>query len=153
MGRATDLVQVPSTGPCTNSIDDEHDEHDEEETDDHGHLQSLRSTILLHLATALATAAEKIARETAGEHPFENDEFAKRAHALLKLLPDLLPLLPQPEDQRDYCHPNAIRALEAIRRASPICPFCRRDADHHPDYCPDNPDGMIAYAAREGLPK
>ncbi len=148
MGHAIDRIPNWATAPSVLELGlDEKDEPDDKEE-----LQSLRTSILKHLATAVATAAEKIAQDTAGKDVFgEDNNLARRTHALAKLAPALIPLLPEPEDNDSCIHPDAPRLLaqfDAELADLPACPFCGIEGSHRSEDCNANPDGHPAELAR-----
>src|SRR5438128_2363864 len=64
-------------------------------------LSALRTTILTNLATALTSATARLATAAAGHPTFTSDVDLKATLALLKTLPQILPLLPEPDEDDD----------------------------------------------------
>jgi hypothetical protein len=101
---------------------------------------ALHAQILATLATALHSASLRLRNSTDGHSTFTSDADLKAALALLKLAPDLLPLLkqsaPAPPPPVPYREQPGFQ-IPLI----PKCPICNKGPGAHwPDRCPDNPD-------------
>ena len=69
-------------------------------------LAAVRLSILTRLALAIDSASQRLQSAAAGQSVFASDADLKAALALLKLLPDVLALLPKPRPRYDYHRPE-----------------------------------------------
>ena len=97
-------------------------------------LSEIRLSILTRLALAIDAAAQRLQNAAAGQSVFASDADLKAALALLKLLPDILALLPKPKPRYEP------RPYQPPKIYCPECPHCGAGPNTHwPENCPQCP--------------